>query len=52
MLGASKTVELSTKAREGVYTTPERIPNDWGDSDVNDLVPSPEDLSVGVTPEG
>ena len=52
MLGISKTVELSIKAREGVYTTPRRIQDNWGDWDANDPAPSPEDLSVGVKPEG
>ena len=52
MLGISKTVELSTKAREGVYTKPRREPDDWGDGDANDPAPSSEDLSVGVKPEG
>ena len=52
MLGTSKTVEPSTKAREGVHTKPRRIPDDWDDWDANDPAPSLEDLSVAVKPEG
>ena len=52
MLGISKTVELLTKATEGVYTIPQRIPDDWDNWDANYPAPSSEDLSVGVKPEG